>query len=216
MGLVAPGPAGASRVTLRLGVVTCPTLAGAPGPFRTLPAHLEVAVPRGLRGRVALYVDADHRLAAVLAPARWRCRAEDAADGQAGLAVVAPGGSRGGLVTASLDGPCRSCVAADVCRLSTVRGFAVAPADGCRAVPRGLRATFLSGTRGSRRALVSFTVAPLARVPYGAWPARAPLDVATRGRLAYDLSARPWARIVTCALPGDLAGLCASVVARLG
>ncbi len=216
-GLVAPGaPAGASRVTLRLSVVACATLAGAPGPVRPAPARLAVAVPARYRGRVALYVDRDRRLGPVLAPADWRCRAEDAADGQAGLEVVAPGGARGGLVTGSLDGPCRSCVAADVCRLSAVSGYTGSSAGACPASPAGLRATFLSGSRSARRALVSFRAAWLARVPYGAWPERGPVAATTVGRMAYDLSGSPWARIVTCALPGDLAGLCGSVVARVG
>ncbi|HQU26288.1 MAG TPA: hypothetical protein PLS29_04565 [Acidimicrobiales bacterium] len=216
-GLVTLGAsAGASHATLRLTVVACATLVGAPGPVRPGPARVEVTVPARYRGRVALYVDRDHRLVPVLAPAHWRCRAEDAADGQAGLEVSAPGGARGGLVVASLDGPCRSCVAADVCRLSAVSGYSGSSAGACPASPAGLRATFLSGSRWSRRALVSFRAARLARVPYGAWPSRMPVEAITRGTMAYDLSASPWARIVTCALPRDLAGLCGTVVARGG
>ncbi len=216
-GLALPGSAaGAARATQRLAVVACPTLVGAAAPVRPLPARVAVALPARFSGRVALYVDRDHRLAPVLGPAHWRCRAEDTADGQAGLEVLSPKGARSGLVTASLDGPCHSCVAADVCRLSTVRGFGAASAGGCRALPGGLRTRFLAGNASSRRALVSFRAAPLTRVPFGAWPVRAPVAATTWGRMAYDLSAAPWTRIVTCALPGDLSGLCGSVVARMG
>lgn len=211
------GVAGASRAVVEsVAVVTCPTVVGAAGPAPPPLAAERVSVPRGLAGRVALYVDRYHRTTPVLALAGWKCRAVDAGDGQSGVEVIAPGGAANGLVAASWDGPCYLCVVDDVCHFTTVSAFRRGGPSGppCPAGPAGETVRFVRGTPNTTSALVELSEPPGARITYGATFERPPTALATSARMSYDLAA-PDARVVTCALVRAEAALCSTILARV-